>query len=125
VLWITHTHTHTHTRSTRRDSRPTGDLERRDAFGEVNAPRAPGDGGGETLEGDLRQLRLWCFRKLDRDQPTLLLDEYDAIWKDRDQEPLGALLKAGNKPGTRSPAVPAPTGTNSKTSAFFVQLTTY
>jgi hypothetical protein len=65
------------------------------------------------------------FRKLDRDQPTLLLDEYDAIWKDRDQEPLGALLNAGNKPGTRSPAVPAPTGTNSKTSAFFVQLTTY
>jgi hypothetical protein len=50
-LWITHTHTHT--------PRPRGgtlalpgDLERRDAFGEVNPPRVPGDGGGETLEGD-------------------------------------------------------------------------
>ena len=43
------------------------------------------------------------FRKIDRDRPTVLLDEYDTIFKDRDQEPLRALLNAGNEPGTRVP----------------------
>jgi hypothetical protein len=43
------------------------------------------------------------YRKIDRTNPTLLLDEYDAIWADRDQEPLRALLNAGNEPGTTVP----------------------
>jgi hypothetical protein len=64
------------------------------------------------------------FRKLDRDQPTLLLDEYDAIWKDRDQEPLGALLNAGNK---REHGPPLSRRQPGRTQDFgiFVQLTTY
>jgi hypothetical protein len=44
-----------------------------------------------------------AFRKIDRDHPTLLLDEFDTIWKDREQEPLRALLNAGNEPGTKVP----------------------
>ena len=43
------------------------------------------------------------YRKIDRDHPTLLLDEFDTIWKDREQEPLRALLNAGNEPGTTVP----------------------
>jgi hypothetical protein len=43
------------------------------------------------------------YRKIDRDRPTVLLDEYDTIFKDRDYEPLRALLNAGNEPGTTVP----------------------
>ena len=43
------------------------------------------------------------YRKIARDRPTLLLDEYDAIFGDRDYEPLRALLNAGNEPGTTVP----------------------
>jgi hypothetical protein len=43
------------------------------------------------------------YRKIDRDHPTVLLDEYDTVFKDRDYEPLRALLNAGNEPGTTVP----------------------
>jgi hypothetical protein len=43
------------------------------------------------------------FRKVDRDRPTLLLDEYDAIFSQKEQEPLRALLNAGNRPRTTVP----------------------
>ena len=45
------------------------------------------------------------FRKIGRDQPTLLLDEVDAIFKDRSTgtEGLRALLNAGNRRGVTVP----------------------
>ena len=43
------------------------------------------------------------YRKINRDRPTVLLDEYDTIFKDREYEPLRALLNAGNEPGTMVP----------------------
>jgi hypothetical protein len=43
------------------------------------------------------------FRKIARDKPTVLLDEYDTIFGDRDYEPLRAILNAGNEPGTTVP----------------------
>jgi hypothetical protein len=45
------------------------------------------------------------FRKIERDQPTLLLDETDAIFKSAGErtEPLRALLNAGNQRGTTVP----------------------
>ena len=43
------------------------------------------------------------FRKINRDRPTLLLDEYDTIFQERDYEPLRAILNAGNEPGTHVP----------------------
>jgi 5S rRNA maturation endonuclease (ribonuclease M5) len=45
------------------------------------------------------------FRKVDRDQPTLLLDECDAVFRSTSEktEPLRALLNAGNRRGTRVP----------------------
>lgn len=45
------------------------------------------------------------YRKIQRDRPTLLLDEYDAIFKKREHEPLRALLNAGNEPGAVVPRV--------------------
>lgn len=45
------------------------------------------------------------FRKISADQPTLLLDEADAIWGMRDErtEPLRAVLNAGFRRGARVP----------------------
>ncbi len=43
------------------------------------------------------------FRMIARDKPTILLDEYDTIFGDRDYEPLRAILNAGNEPGTTVP----------------------
>jgi hypothetical protein len=45
------------------------------------------------------------FRKIERDQPTLLLDETDAIFKSAGErtEPLRSLLNAGNRRGTTVP----------------------
>jgi hypothetical protein len=43
------------------------------------------------------------YRKIDRDRPTILLDEYDTIFRDREQEPLRALLNAGNEAGATVP----------------------
>ncbi|HEX9044437.1 MAG TPA: hypothetical protein VF802_05355 [Candidatus Limnocylindrales bacterium] len=73
---------------------------------------------GKTLLLDLLELlvaRVWravlpsdaiVYRKIDRDRPTLLLDEADAIFgraaSDR-YEGLRALLNAGNRRGTRVP----------------------
>jgi hypothetical protein len=51
------------------------------------------------------------FRKIEADKPTLLLDEIDAIFKDRNgnTEPLRALLNAGNRRGTKVPRCVGPT----------------
>jgi hypothetical protein len=51
------------------------------------------------------------FRKIERDGPTLLLDEVDAIFgpKAREHEGLRALLNAGNRRGTRVPRCVGPT----------------
>lgn len=43
------------------------------------------------------------YRKIARDRPTVLLDEYDTIFGARDYEPLRALLNAGNEPGRTVP----------------------
>jgi hypothetical protein len=43
------------------------------------------------------------YRKIDRDGPTVLLDEFDAIWSNREQEPLRAVFNAGNEPGAIVP----------------------
>jgi uncharacterized protein DUF3631 len=44
------------------------------------------------------------FRKVQKDGPTLLLDEADAIWgKDNEHEGLRALLNAGHRRGVRVP----------------------
>lgn len=41
------------------------------------------------------------FRKIDRDRPTLMLDEVDAIWSEKNEhEGLRAVLNAGNRRGT-------------------------
>lgn len=50
------------------------------------------------------------FRKIEKDQPTLLLDEIDTIFGDRsrDHEPLRALLNAGNQRGTQVPRCVGP-----------------
>ena len=41
------------------------------------------------------------YRKIERDRPTLMLDEIDTIFgPSKDQEPLRALLNAGNEPDT-------------------------
>jgi hypothetical protein len=51
------------------------------------------------------------FRKIERDQPTLLLDEVDTIFgprASRDYEGLRALLNAGNQRGTRVPRCVGP-----------------
>jgi hypothetical protein len=48
------------------------------------------------------------FRKIARDQPTVLLDEYDAIFSQKEQEPLRALLNAGNEPDTKVPRCVGP-----------------
>jgi hypothetical protein len=50
------------------------------------------------------------FRKIERDQPTLLLDEADAIFgpKAREHEGLRALLNAGNRRGTMVPRCVGP-----------------
>jgi hypothetical protein len=42
------------------------------------------------------------FRRIDRDHPTLMLDEYDAVFGDRgsQQEGLRAILNSGNRRGT-------------------------
>jgi hypothetical protein len=47
------------------------------------------------------------FRKIERDRPTLLLDECDAVFRSPTErtEPLRALLNAGNRRGTRVPRV--------------------
>jgi hypothetical protein len=65
------------------------------------------------------------FRKLDRDQPTLLLDEYDAIWKDRDQEPLGAAPERWQQAGNTVPRSPGANRDELTDFGIFVQLTTY
>jgi Protein of unknown function (DUF3631) len=51
------------------------------------------------------------FRKIEADSPTLLLDEIDAIFKDKNgnTEPLRALLNAGNRRGTKVPRCVGPT----------------
>jgi hypothetical protein len=51
------------------------------------------------------------FRKIEADKPTLLLDEIDAIFKDKNgnTEPLRALLNAGNRRGTKVPRCVGPT----------------
>jgi hypothetical protein len=51
------------------------------------------------------------FRKIAADRPTLLLDETDAIFNDRNgnTEPLRALLNAGNRIGTTVPRCVGPT----------------
>jgi hypothetical protein len=54
------------------------------------------------------------FRKLDNEQPTLLLDEVDAIFSAKNgsnTEPLRALLNAGNRRGTAVPRCVGPTQT--------------
>jgi hypothetical protein len=118
ALWIAHT------RSTRGTLALPGDLERRDAFGESTLL--------ELLE--LVVARPWkvitpteavVFRKLDRDQPTLLLDEYDAIWKDRDQEPLGAAPERWQQAGNTVPRSPGANRDELTDFGIFVQLTTY
>jgi hypothetical protein len=48
------------------------------------------------------------FRKIARDTPTLLLDEYDAIFAQKEHEPLRAILNAGNEPGTTVPRCVGP-----------------
>ncbi|MDQ3647484.1 MAG: DUF3631 domain-containing protein [Actinomycetota bacterium] len=50
------------------------------------------------------------FRKIERDEPTLLLDEVDAIFKAASErtEPLRALLNAGNRRGTTVPRCVGP-----------------
>jgi hypothetical protein len=48
------------------------------------------------------------FRKIHRDHPTLLLDEYDTIFQEREYEPLRAILNAGNEPGTHVPRCVGP-----------------
>jgi hypothetical protein len=48
------------------------------------------------------------FRKINRDRPTFLLDEYDTIFQERDYEPLRAILNAGNEPGTFVPRCVGP-----------------
>jgi Protein of unknown function (DUF3631) len=48
------------------------------------------------------------FRKIARDHPTLLLDEYDAIFNQKEQEPLRAILNAGNEPDTKVPRCVGP-----------------
>ena len=41
------------------------------------------------------------FRKIDRDRPTMMLDEVDAIWSEKNEhEGLRAVLNAGNRRGT-------------------------
>jgi hypothetical protein len=47
------------------------------------------------------------YRKIQRDRPTLLLDEVDAVFRSATErtEPLRALLNAGNRRGTRVPRV--------------------
>jgi hypothetical protein len=53
------------------------------------------------------------YRKIDQVAPTLLLDETDAIFANRngDTEPLRALLNAGNRRGTAVPRCVGPTQT--------------
>jgi hypothetical protein len=48
------------------------------------------------------------FRKIHRDRPTVLLDEYDTIFQEREYEPLRAILNAGNEPGTHVPRCVGP-----------------
>lgn len=52
------------------------------------------------------------YRKIERDHPTLLLDEVDAIWNGRgsgdNHEGLRALLNAGNERGVRVPRCAGP-----------------
>jgi Protein of unknown function (DUF3631) len=48
------------------------------------------------------------FRKIEEDHPTVLLDEYDAIFSQKEQEPLRALLNAGNEPDTKVPRCVGP-----------------
>jgi hypothetical protein len=57
------------------------------------------------------------FRKINRDRPTLLLDEYDTIFQEREYEPLRAILNAGNEPGT---CVPRCVGPSQKLTDFAV-----
>jgi hypothetical protein len=61
------------------------------------------------------------FRKIDADQPTLLLDEVDAIFNPKangNVEGLRALLNAGNRPGTKVPRCVGPSQTLVSFSVF-------
>jgi hypothetical protein len=48
------------------------------------------------------------FRKISEHKPTVLLDEYDAIFSQKEQEPLRAILNAGNEPDTKVPRCVGP-----------------
>lgn len=54
------------------------------------------------------------FRKIDRDRPTMLLDEVDALWGSNTErtEPLRAVLNAGNRPGAAVARCTGEGGTN-------------
>jgi hypothetical protein len=56
-----------------------------------------------TVNGSLSEAAL--FRKIDKDRPTLLLDEIDALFGSHTDrtEPLRAILNAGNRPGAKVP----------------------
>jgi hypothetical protein len=61
------------------------------------------------------------FRKIDRDRPTLLLDEVDAIFNPKangNAEGLRALLNAGTRQGTRVPRCVGPTNQLAEFSVF-------
>lgn len=96
ALWIVHTH--------------AIDAAAATPFLDVTSPEK-GSGKTRLLEVlELLVARPWravspseavLFRKLDRDRPTLLLDEVDAIFgpKAKDHEGLRALLNSGNRRG--------------------------
>jgi Protein of unknown function (DUF3631) len=48
------------------------------------------------------------FRKIERDRPTLLLDEHDAVFNQKEQEPLRAILNAGNESDVKVPRCVGP-----------------
>ncbi|MDQ3319451.1 MAG: hypothetical protein M3515_04285 [Actinomycetota bacterium] len=71
----------------------------------------------EILELLCARAKLWTrpseavtFRTIERDQPTLLLDEIDTIWTDKgnEHEGLRALLNSGNRRGTTVPRCVGP-----------------
>ncbi|MFZ5862065.1 MAG: DUF3631 domain-containing protein [Nitrospirota bacterium] len=96
ALWIVHTH--------------AIDAAEATPFLDVTSPEK---GSGKTRLLEILELlvaRPWravapseavLFRKLDRDRPTLLLDEVDAVFgpKAKDHEGLRALLNSGNRRG--------------------------
>jgi uncharacterized protein DUF3631/Toprim domain-containing protein len=96
ALWVAHTYAFDGAHATpyllvlsaEKRSGKTRDLE---ALGLLVAKPWPVIGASEAA----------IFRKIDRDRPTMLFDEVDALWGSNTErtEPLRAVLNAGNRPG--------------------------